>query len=362
MTKDLVVGLLFLTGLLALGYTTILIKGLPTGEVHYPLAITFDRIAGLRLGDQVRVRGFTVGEVTRLSYRADLGAIEAAVVLDQEIPPRTDYRFMVRSASALGGTYIDYEPGFGDVADQGKLSGSSRDLLAELEKIVGDNQESVSVLLKNLENLSRQAAEGDGLVQLLLSDTQVAEDFRAGIASIREVADRIAEGLANDDSILGALLRDSELTDGVRHSVRDFEQIAADTRAIVAEIRSGNGALGKLIMDAETGEGLTNVISNVETAAENFNQLMTEVRSGDGVLAAIINNKDWSDKFLSTLTNIEEISRKLNDGDGAFARLLNDPSLIEEATRLLTLLRESTEDLREQAPISSFVNVLFSAF
>lgn len=360
--RDFFVGLFFLVGLLALGYCTILIKGYPTGKERYALAVTFEQIAGLRLGDQVRVHGFSIGEVTQLKYRVEDSSIEASVVLDQEIEPREDYRFVVRSASALGGTYIDYEPGTGAPTNIDSLRGSSRDLLAELEKIIGDNRESIGVMVKNLETLSRQAAEGNGLVQLLLSDEEVANDFRSAIADIREVTSNLSAGINDDNSVVGALLRDDGLADGVRNSLRNFEQITEDAREVVAEIRSGKGALGKLIMDPETGDELTKVLRNIEEASNNFNELMTEVRTGDGVLAAIINDGELSAKFLSTLTNIEEISRKLNDGDGAFGRLLNDPSLIDEATRLLTLLRESTEDLREQAPISSFVNVLFSAF
>ena len=56
------------------------------------------------------------------------------------------------------------------------------------------------------------------------------------------------------------------------------------------------------------------------------------------------------------------ILAKVDTGEGTIASLLNDPLLYRESKSLLKELRETVEDLREQAPINSFIGVVFSAF
>lgn len=360
--KELLVGLLFLGSLFLLGYVTIMIKGFSTGGDTFALSVEFDNVAGLRQGDQVRVRGFTVGEVTDLTYLIETNSIDVGLRLNQKIVPRQECQFVVRSSSALGGTFVDYIPGTGTEASTEKLKGESRDLLAEIEKLVNDNRDSVRQIIANLERLSEQATDGQGLLRTLLNDAAVADEFRTAISDVSAVVKEISDAVGNDNSILGALLRDEEMTGSARDAFANVKVISEDLRIVMAEIREGKGAIGKLIMDPDTGESARSLISNLETASQNFNDLMNEMRTGKGIVAKILNDEEWANKFFGTLSNIEEVALKVNAGDGTIAQLLNDPALIQEAQDLLILLRESVEDQREQAPLNSFVNTLFLAF
>jgi len=70
-----------------------------------------------------------------------------------------------------------------------------------------------------------------------------------------------------------------------------------------------------------------------------------------------------------TISNVEDITRKINEGRGTLGLLVNDDELHRNANTLVTdaqtvvkELRESLEDTREQAPVTSFVRAALTAF
>ncbi len=70
-----------------------------------------------------------------------------------------------------------------------------------------------------------------------------------------------------------------------------------------------------------------------------------------------------------TIQNVAEITEKINNGRGTIGLLINDNQLHENATTLVTdarlvvrEMRESLEDTREQAPVTSFLRAALTAF
>lgn len=70
-----------------------------------------------------------------------------------------------------------------------------------------------------------------------------------------------------------------------------------------------------------------------------------------------------------TVSNIRSITNKINNGKGTLGLLVNDDELHSNANTLVTdaqtvvnELRESLEDTREQAPVTSFVRAALTAF
>ncbi|NCN08514.1 MAG: MCE family protein [Leptospira sp.] len=70
-----------------------------------------------------------------------------------------------------------------------------------------------------------------------------------------------------------------------------------------------------------------------------------------------------------TFSNISDITTKINNGEGTLGRLINDNEVhsnvnttLTDAQIVLRELREGLEDLREQAPVTSFIRAALSAF
>lgn len=63
-----------------------------------------------------------------------------------------------------------------------------------------------------------------------------------------------------------------------------------------------------------------------------------------------------------TIQNIRDITTKINTGQGTLGKLVNENKVYDNADDLIKDLRETIEDAREQAPITSFIRAALLAF
>lgn len=68
------------------------------------------------------------------------------------------------------------------------------------------------------------------------------------------------------------------------------------------------------------------------------------------------------DNIRIAISNIREFSEKINKGEGTIAKLVNKDSLHEDTGKLIKELRDTIEDSREQAPVTSFIRAFLTAF
>lgn len=62
------------------------------------------------------------------------------------------------------------------------------------------------------------------------------------------------------------------------------------------------------------------------------------------------------------IENFSEFSEKINKGKGTIGKLVNDDTLHEDTGNLIKELRDTVEDTREQAPVTSFIRAALTAF
>jgi phospholipid/cholesterol/gamma-HCH transport system substrate-binding protein len=110
-TRDLIVGLFVLAGLVALGWLSIQVGGLQyKGEGGLVLKAQFTEIGGLKVRAPVVISGVKVGQVTAIELSDDLRAVvtfEVGASLDLPV----DTSAAIRTAGLLGDQFIALEPG-----------------------------------------------------------------------------------------------------------------------------------------------------------------------------------------------------------------------------------------------------------
>jgi phospholipid/cholesterol/gamma-HCH transport system substrate-binding protein len=113
-TRDFVVGLFVLGGLLAVGYLSANIGGLSyTGEGGFELVAVFDDVGGLSQRSPVKISGVKVGQVAGIELDEDLRA-RVALDLDPRIEMPIDSSAAIRTAGLLGDQFVSLEPGAED--------------------------------------------------------------------------------------------------------------------------------------------------------------------------------------------------------------------------------------------------------
>lgn len=85
--------------------------------------------------------------------------------------------------------------------------------------------------------------------------------------------------------------------------------------------------------------------------------------SGDDPFALlselIVDNRE---SIYLTLKNIQQITSKINAGQGTLGKLINESQVHDNAANVLSSFKDTVEDAREQAPITSFIRAALTAF
>lgn len=166
--------------------------------------------------------------------------------------------------------------------------------------------------------------------------------------SFNELADKGAELLAN----LVAFSASAERIVGSFEDAMGTESIASTFGSlanIVNEIETGDGMLHALVYD-ESGDAsadLAGAISELRGSLQRLNVILSQVEDGDGLLHDFIYGADDTDRstlaaMRSATERLESVLRKIDEGEGSFGALVNDPTIYEDLKILLSGAKESS--------------------
>jgi phospholipid/cholesterol/gamma-HCH transport system substrate-binding protein len=327
--RDFVVGIVFLGSLVLVAYATLWLERVPWARA-YAVEVRFPEVDSLQRGEPVLIHGVRIGQVSDIDYDRDNNNVRVTLSLEHDLSRQLtrETRFAIRSAGPLGGRVLEIEPRPGPLPEPGSqevyVGEAERDVFKELSRlsdllsgVVSDNRENLRETIADLRAIAERIEQGQGLLGQVINDPAMAADAKQLVADARSFLRSLDEG----EGLLSALVKDSELKASV-------EKLVKDVGGAVAPEASEKGTIGALLHDQKLRDDLKN-------AAAKASEVM------DGV---------------------QEIVDKVRRGEGLLGKLLYDEELWQEIVRVVVIARESLEDLREQAPINTFANVLFTAF
>ena len=377
MSKDLLVGALFLAAIAILGGLSLSVGSLTFFQTPTSITVEFEEVSGLSEGDEVRVRGVNIGRVQKIHPPTENG-VEVDLSLDAFFERREGTAFRVRPQSALGGTFVEFEPGRGrplNSVDLESLRGTgSDDPFAAIADFIGENRGTVGNILTQIDAALTNLNEGDGLLPAMLTNEEFRERFRLIADELTEILTKTNNGdgpiarALNDKELAASFDRVPRILDGMESVTNDLrdgkgplgamisdEEMAAQLRRAFQDIDDKRGLVGRAIGDTEFAD-------QVQSAVQSIDRTFVSVREGEGLIARLLTSPGIADDVQGTFSNLADVSEKVNKGSGTVARLINEDNLLEDASDTLILLRDVTEDAREQAPVNAFLNALFGFF
>ena len=380
MTRDFIVGVIFLTSLALIGALTFYLKQFPTGA-NVILEVGFENVGGLEAGDPVRIRGLRAGVGDRIELHEERGLALARIKLSQDLSPRENHTFRVRPASALGGSYLHYDPGKGDLVPTSNLTGTAEgDVLGMVGKILDENRDSIKTGLERLDSLLTKLDDGQGIFGGLLTNETAKNRFLTTVDNMEQ----LTTGLRKGDGILGSLL-----LEGSEQQLQ-LKSILTKIEVAMEDFSAGKGTVGMLFKDDEAREKVLSSINRLDTITDklvgteglagtvlndatfkqswidtvaNLKTASKQLReTGVGAISRLLHDEQLAANLDTAVSSIASISESIQDGPGTLHSLINNPELYLDARETLTLLRDSTEDLREQEPVTAFFSILFAPF
>ena len=275
---------------------------------------------GLTAGNPVKLNGVAVGTVDAVEIDRDTGSVRIRLGIKRRYRKllTETARFVLRQPAVFGDSWVE-------IQSDGKpgtplKEGAVRSIEVPQEALagLGVTKERVTSMLDSVQTL---------------------------LGNLATITSDMREGRGN----LGRVLNDTALYD-------QFSQVLTQSNSILADARDPGTSVGRLLSENTLHDNLVKLTGELEEAVRSIR------KEEDQAKQALKNLNEVLSAATEATVQVRDIARKVNEGKGTVGKFANDEAVYDETRRILSQLRETLEDLREQTPISTFMGALFGAF
>lgn len=259
------------------------------------LKAVFDDIGGLQAGNNVWFSGVKIGTVRKINFYGD-AQVEIEMNVEEEVVEfiRKDSKATISSDGLIGNKIIVIYGGTTmapPVEDGDRLEAVMPMDTDQMMETLQVNNENLVEITGNLKNLTSKLAEGEGMVGAALTDSLLAENFRAivdnlekaSINSSRMIAElqRFSSKLNQEGNLFNDLVNDTTMVDEMKQTMQSLNTAAANAKQLTDELsavsekfNSTDNSIGMLLNDPEFAQSLKNTLQNTDSATYNLNRGM----------------------------------------------------------------------------------------
>jgi phospholipid/cholesterol/gamma-HCH transport system substrate-binding protein len=276
------------------------------------LKFNFNRVEGLREGDDIRVDGLRIGKVHKIELREPGIRVEGHI--ETEVKLYRDYAVFVESFTLLGGNFISIsrgDPRTGDLPKDTVLVGAAKpSALDTVGKVLSENSNLITDMLtsikgagEELKGLVQDIRTGQGTLPRLINDPKIFDSMVKAMDEFRMLMEKANNGTGT----LGKLINDPTLYDSLTASLTDIRGTAASAKGLFDKINSGQGAIGKLMTDAKVAEDLEKLMSNLRAASDDLRGIMDKITKGEGTLGKLVQDDSLYDRGKAVLDSADTV-------------------------------------------------------
>ena len=369
-----------ITGLITVGIAIICvsalicIKGFPVWLSPPPLEISvrFSDASGIQEGDDVRIRGVLIGQVTAMKLENDVAVVD--LVITKNVALREDSRFAIRDTNVLGGKYLDVVLGKGMYTQKRIFKGddpfSSLEILSEIF-FPKEEDEGKPGLIDNFEDIERSIeAERGILTDLFDTEGSLSRDFEDIQGAFSKTKKNILSLFFADDAFKDDIegLKDSfsdsggeDTAAGVLLSIFSNDGSEADKH--FGEIKNAYEDMGKKL---DAGGGSLGVFDEESALWAKFREIGEGFKAYEKGLFYYLFEDDEAKAVMEDISTSYSAFKGDEEAseNGLFSSLISDavegddPTASNAFDKFLSFLTGSNEDLRERSPFLKFMSIL----
>lgn len=343
--RHMMLGLLFLGAIGILSYYTLFKTDFSLFEEKQELTVYAEDARGLRKGSPVLYAGVRWGKVTAVVPDLDqprAKRVKIDLVLDQPIKLFDDKRLTIESASVLGGVQLGIDPGDSELAEVDPaltelVASSPPDVLAALGEVVEENREPLRRALSGIDQVVASLNATEGTLGRLINDEKTADDLSNALAALQGTMQNtleITDELRTNRGTIGKLIYDTDLYEELRSAVKSLDEFSVNAGQVLDDARNVEGPIGTLVYDKEFARNIKDTGASIASAAKKIDE-------GDGTIAKLINDD-------GVVKRLEGLLDTFGNPDGTIGRLMNDPALYDRLDMILADVADATRALREQ--------------
>jgi phospholipid/cholesterol/gamma-HCH transport system substrate-binding protein len=265
---------------------------------QFEVTTSFTRVTGLQVGTNVRVAGLDAGEVLEIrvpSVPSQPFLVRMRLREDLHHLVRTDSVCSVHTDGIVGSAFIQVSPG-----------SDSAPIVAAGQTLVGRDMIEFADLIEEGRDTFRTVTR-----EVLDLKGDVSDAVLAATEATRTV-DNVIQETGN------------EIQTMMQVSTKAAEQVQlvlADARAIVNDVKAGQGTVGRLLTDDALYHRITGLAAEAEKTMANLQAVTDRARTTfEGVTARDSAAQQMIRSVQATLTEAQEVMSDLSEGTEALKR------------------------------------------
>lgn len=278
------------------------VGGLSAGAAVTRSGVRVGRVEAVRLapGDwveiELRMRAgmeLPADPVVIVASASLFGEWQATIVPRSSAPEDPTVRALLDEAAAVGGGIW---PG-ATLPDIGELTSQANRIATDVRSITTKVEETI--------------------------DDQVMADLRATVASVSQMAQRLARFTDQQTTVL------TQLSSNLTQTAEVVGEFSEATRTVMQRVDSSTAA----------GE-LHRVVTNSAATSEDLRRVVADLRQVTGILV------EQRGSLVRTLESADSVMARVRDGRGSLGLLASDSTLYLETSQALKELRELLADIK----------------
>jgi len=259
------------------------------------LKTVFDDIGGLQAGNNVWFSGVKIGTVRKINFYGD-AQVEIEMNVEEEVVEfiRKDSKATISSDGLIGNKIIVIYGGTTmapPVEDGDRLEAVMPLDTDQMMETLQVNNENLVEITGNLKNLTSKLAEGEGMVGAALTDSLLAENFRAIVDNLEKASinsnrmiselQSFSSKLNQEGNLFNDLVTDTTMANEMKQTMQSLNTAAANAKQLTDELsavsekfNSTDNSVGMLLNDPEFAQSLKNTLQNADSATYNLNRGM----------------------------------------------------------------------------------------
>jgi phospholipid/cholesterol/gamma-HCH transport system substrate-binding protein len=356
--REVRVGLLILSALAVLA-TGIFVLGqknnLFSSKNHYYIEIS--SVSGLKPGNPIQLNGVDVGAVERVELPANpwRGLIRVWIKVESRYAPRirgpqgtqlpvpgqAASEARIKTLGLLGDKYIDLtsgSPGYERIPDGGPIPAAKPTNVDALLASGEDVMDNVVAISSSLNKILARIEHGEGLLGELTSDSESSRSLSASLIGTSETLRRIANKIDQGRGLLPRLLNDRALGEQLAQSMDRLQ-------GLLTKAESGDGLLPSLLNDPKAKTQLGDALASLRQVTQDLQRFTTDLEKSNALLPRLVKDETYgrevTEQLRQTVQNLNEASRKLSQGNGSAAKLINDPQIYDAVNDIIVGVNQS---------------------
>lgn len=293
------------------------------------LTARFQRVNGLQVGSPVYLSGVNIGSVASIQFpedrRANFVVVRLRIEANAVARVRTDSVAKIESLGLLGDKFLLLTAGSPDApsveADALIMSQDPVNYAALLQaRGTGDLVANVLAISNSMRQLLDSVNEGHGILAELIRGPSNPQEKTLTLASMRETLD-------------------------------DLQKLTAKLEVAVDRVDRGQGVIGAMLSPQNNGKrmvaNITSAAESIRTASARFeatslqlHDLVARMDRANGLLPQLMQDQKYAGRVMSNLRrssdDMREVLDKINSRQGTLGLLINDPSLYDKTTNLVS--------------------------